>query len=68
MRKKNKDNGNKSNQARQNKELNHNMIFVKLLSLRGSKKIKLNNNEIQESLDEDCILSGSSIEINETQH
>jgi len=38
MRKKNKDNGNKSNQARQNKELNHNMIFVKLLKLRGSKK------------------------------
>jgi hypothetical protein len=46
MRKKNKDNGNKSNQARQTKELNHNMIFVKLLKLRGSKKIKINNNEI----------------------
>lgn len=46
MRKRNKDNkkvndnDNQSNQARQTKELNHNMIFVKLLKLRGSKKLK----------------------------
>jgi len=52
MRKRNKDNkkvndnDNQSKQARQTKELNHNMIFVKLLKLRGSKKIKINNNEI----------------------
>jgi len=40
------DNDNQSNQAKPTKELNHNMIFVKLLKLRGSKKIKINNNAI----------------------
>jgi hypothetical protein len=42
----NEDNDNQSNQAKPTKELNHNMIFVKLLKLRGSKKIKINNNAI----------------------
>lgn len=42
----NEDNINQSNQAKPTKELNHNMIFVKLLKLRGSKKIKINNNAI----------------------